>query len=73
MEIRMSGVPPYPGAPLWAKVLGFTGLALILLGVASFIAGRGPSGHRIHSGQDGGATPSSRVLDIPVPPAGDYR
>jgi hypothetical protein len=43
-ETHMAELPPYPGAPRWAKVFGIIALVVVLLFVILLFT-RGPGGH----------------------------
>lgn len=61
----MPDSPPYPGTPLWVKVLGIIALVLVLLFVVSHLTGGGSHGPSRHmpSGDAGGHTPPSSVTE----------
>lgn len=42
----MTGIPPYPGAPRWVKILWIIGAALALLVVIMHVTGVGGHGGR---------------------------
>lgn len=61
----MADLPPYPGAPRWAKVLGIIAIGLLLLAVIIVFTGvggpHGPGRH-IPPGGDGGGAPASSII-----------
>lgn len=61
----MADLPPYPGAPRWAKLLGIIAIGLALLVVIVILTGvggpHGPGRH-IAPGDDGGGAPPSSVI-----------
>src|SRR5881409_4061918 len=61
-----------PGTPRWVKVFGIIALALDLLFVISLLAGvrHGPGLHT-PSGDAGGQTPPSSIIEEYTPPGGD--
>jgi hypothetical protein len=68
----MAGPPLYPGTPRWVKVFGIVAVALVLLGVISFLTGHGPPGRHLPSGNLGGDTPPSRITEGRTPAAGGH-
>jgi hypothetical protein len=47
-EPGSSGVPRYPGAPRWVKVLGLVALIAVVVFVLVHLAGGGFRGHGAH-------------------------
>jgi hypothetical protein len=71
----MADLPPYPGAPLWAKVFGvITIVVVLLLVILMFTRGPGDrhgAGRHTPSGDVGGQTPPpSSIAEPHTPPEG---
>ena len=68
----MANRPPYPGTPRWVKVFGIILIVVVLMVVAMMFIGGGKHGPGRHtqSGDAGGQTPPSSVMEAHAPPEG---